>query len=156
MRVNMDYIDNLIENCMKAKKANPVKEYVINDNDLSILKGVKKGIYVIREIGGNSNDTFTSYSAYKNKKERACAKLNAPSNIMYVGSSTTGLSKRLSQHIGDGPAKTYALHLKHWFSGNYEITVREYDVTLEVLQIIEDALSDQLKPAFGKKGGNNK
>jgi hypothetical protein len=31
-----------------------------------------------------------------------------------------------------------------------------YDVENEVLQIIEDDLSDILKPAFGKQGGNNK
>jgi hypothetical protein len=32
----------------------------------------------------------------------------------------------------------------------------EFDKTRDVLQIIEDDISDRLSPAFGKKGGNNK
>jgi Uri superfamily endonuclease len=75
---------------------------------------------------------------------------------MYVGSSTTGVKKRIEQHLGDGPAKTYALHLKHWFEGEYKITVKVYDEPINVLQILEDALSYELQPAFGKRGGNNK
>src|SRR5471030_3340809 len=88
--------------------------------------------------------------------ERACAKLNAPSNVMYVGSSTTGIKKRIEQHVGQGHKATYALHLSHWFNGKYKITVWQYDVSDEVLQIIEDDISDRKKPAFGKQGGNNK
>jgi hypothetical protein len=45
---------------------------------------------------------------------------------------------------------------RYWFSGTYKITVRIYDVPDDVLQIIEDDLSDRLKPAFGNQGGNNK
>jgi len=76
---------------------------------------------------------------------------------MYVGSSTTGVDKRIKQHIGDGPKGTYALHLRHWFDGEYTVTIKQYDNKLrEVIQVIEDDLSDQLKPAFGKQGGNNK
>ena len=75
---------------------------------------------------------------------------------MYVGSSTTGIRKRIEQHLGDGNKNTYALHLKYWFKGDWKITVREYNVSKDVLQIIEDDLSDKLKPAFGKQGGNNK
>ncbi len=41
-------------------------------------------------------------------------------------------------------------------TGDYKITIMQYDVPREVLQIIEDGLSDKLKPAFGKQGGNNK
>jgi len=66
------------------------------------------------------------------------------------------IKKRIKQHRGDGYEGTYALHLKHWFKFQYKITVKQYSVSKEVLQIIEDDLSDRLKPAFGKKGGNNK
>jgi len=76
--------------------------------------------------------------------------------MMYVGSSTTGIRKRIEQHIGDGYKGTYALHLRHWFNGTYKITIKQYDESKDVLQIIEDDLSDKLKPAFGKQGGNNR
>jgi len=150
----MGYMDRLIENCQKAKNATLSRTFEMKS--LSDLDCINKAIYVIEEIDGDSKNTFISFAEYKKKKLRACAKLNAPSNVMYVGSSTTGLSNRISQHIGNGAEKTYALHLRHWFKGEYRITIKIYDVENEVLQIIEDDLSDRLKPAFGKQGGNNK
>ena len=70
--------------------------------------------------------------------------LNSPSKVLYVGSSTTGVHKRIKQHIGDGSKGTYALHLSHWFDGKYSITIKQYDKPREVIQIIEDDLSDFL------------
>ncbi len=116
-------------------------------------------LYIIEEIGGDKHQTSADFSRYKEKKDRSCPKDNkAPSSVMYVGSSTTNIRKRIEQHKGDGHPKTYALHLKHWFKGNYKITIKEYQKDLDkgILQIIEDNLSYNLKPAFGKKGGNNK
>jgi len=150
----MSYIDKLIENCNIAKAATPSKEFMLGE--LSDLDGMKQAIYIIEEIGGDIENTFLQFSRFKEKKERKCAKLNAPSKVMYVGSSTTGVKKRIEQHLGDGHEGTYALHLKYWFSGNHKITIKQYEVSKEVLQIIEDDLSDKLKPAFGKQGGNNK
>ncbi len=150
----MIYIDRLIENCKKAKVAAPVKEFVLQN--LSDLDGIKQAIYVIEQVDGNEEEVFLEFSRYKDKKDRKCAKLNSPSKTMYVGSSTTGVRKRIEQHLGEGHSGTYALHLKYWFQSNYKITIKEYSETKEVLQIIEDDLSDRLKPAFGKQGGNNK
>lgn len=151
----MEYIDRLISLCKRAKQSSPVKEILVQD--LSQLEGIKNAIYVIEEIGGDIEKTFRDC---KNQKEsdhvRAYPKLNQPSQVMYVGSSTTGVKKRIEQHLGDGSAKTYALHLKHWFEGEYKITVKVYDEPINVLQILEDALSYELQPAFGKRGGNNK
>ncbi len=150
----MSYIDNLISNCNAAKLAKPLN--VIEVDNLSELDGIRKAIYIIEELEGNPEETFLEFSRYKEKKERACAKLNFPSRVLYVGSSTTDVKKRIKEHMGKGNNNTYALHLSHWFRGNYKVTVKQYDVTNEVLQIIEDDLSDLLKPAFGKQGGNNK
>ena len=151
---DMSYIDALINNCNLAKKAMPSR--VIQMGELSDLDGIKKAIYVIEEIDGDPEETFMAFSRYKETKERACAKLNTPSKVLYVGSSTTGVKKRIEQHMGLGNKNTYALHLSYWFNGKCKITVKKYEVTNEVLQIIEDDLSDSLKPAFGKRGGNNK
>ncbi len=150
----MNYIDSLIENCQKAKSAKPISDFVLTD--VTQIIGINKAIYIIEEIGGDSNKTFNLFSTYKKLKQRACPKLNAPSPVMYVGSSTTGIKKRIDQHLGNGPKDTYALHLKHWFNGQYKITIKVYDEPLAVLQIIEDALSHELNPAFGKRGSNNK
>ncbi len=150
----MSYIDRLIKNCEIAKKVTPVKEFELKD--LSELDGIKQVIYVIEQVDGDFDKTFLEFSRYKDKKERKCAKLNSPSKIMYVGSSTTGVKKRIEQHQGDGNAGTYALHLKYWFKDSPKIIIKQYAETNEVLQIIEDDLSDKLKPAFGKQGGNNK
>lgn len=150
----MNYIDELIESCHAAKKAKPVRTFEISE--LSELEGIQQAIYIIEQTSGDPEKTFGLLKEYKSKKERACPKLNTPSQVMYVGSTTTGLKKRIAQHIGEGHKNTYALHLKHWFSNDYKITIKEYDTPIAVLQIIEDAISAELRPAFGKTGGNNK
>ena len=150
----MLYIDTLIENCKKAKLAKSTKEFVLKD--ISELNSIKNAIYVIEEINGDNKKTFNDFLNYKKLKERACPKSNSPSQIMYVGSSSTGVKKRIQQHLGYGPKSTYALHLNHWFKGQYQITIKVFEESLEVIQILEDALSKELSPAFGKRGGNNK
>lgn len=150
----MSYIDNLIINCEEAKKAKPTNEFVLGE--LSELDGIKTAIYIIEQVSGDISETYNSLLKYKATKERSCPAINSPSKIMYVGSSTTGVKSRIKQHLGDGNKSTYALHLKHWFDGDYKITIKEFDKTRDVVQIIEDDISDRLSPAFGKKGGNNK
>jgi len=58
--------------------------------------------------------------------------------------------------LAQGISIACALHLEHWFAGNSKITAKIYDEPAAVLQIIEDDLSDTLKPAFGKQGGNSR
>jgi len=43
--------------------------------------------------GGDTENTYLQFSLFKEKKARKRAKLNAASQIMYVGSSTTGVKK---------------------------------------------------------------
>jgi hypothetical protein len=157
----MNYIDSLISNCEIARKTIPISEFELQD--LEVLDGIGKAIYIVEEIKGDVKKTFTDFSKFKESekkivKGRKCPKLNKPSKIMYVGSSVTNIRKRIEQHKGLGYPGTYALHLGHWFKGSYKITIKEYKASLskEVLQIIEDSLSYDLSPAFGKKGGNNK
>lgn len=150
----MGYIERLIENCHQALTSKPAQEFVMTNH--TELKDIKKAIYVIEQIGGDIKKTFDDFLTFKQSTERACPKSNAPSQIMYVGSSTTGLLKRISEHIGDGSKSTSAMHLRHWYKGDYQIKIKIYNETSDVIQIIEDDLSDQLKPAFGKRGGNNK
>ena len=154
MRETTEYIDKLVEYCNEAKKSKPIKEFIYTD--LEQLKEIKKAIYIIEEIGGNKDNTFDDFLSYKNLKDRNCPKSNTPSNILYVGSSTTNLKGRIKQHIDEAPKKTYALHFKYWFKGEYKITILVYDEPIEILQIIEDNIAYNLKPAFGKMGGNNK
>ena len=164
--MSFTYIDKLIQNCGLAKVAKSSKKFILNQEfildqefilgNLSQLDGISTAIYIIEEINGNKEATFDNFKKYKDQKERKCAKLNSPSSVLYVGSSTTGVKKRIKQHLGEGYKGTYALHLKKWFNGNCKVTVKIYDEPIEVLQIIEDNLSYQLKPAFGKQGGNNK
>jgi len=154
--MKFEYIDTLIKNCELAKKIKPNREFKFKD--LSDLDNISIAIYTIEEIAGNNEETFSKLKKYKSQEERKCPKLNQPSSILYVGSSTTGVKKRIKEHIGDGSKSTYSLQLKHWFNGSYKILIKVYDdsISREIIQIIEDNLSYQLKPAFGKQGGNNK
>lgn len=153
--VQLGYIDSMIRNCHLAKSAKPVREFVLTD--LCELDDISSAIYIIEEVNSNNTEqTFQDFSDFRDRTERACARLNAPSNIMYVGSSTTGVKNRIKEHRGDGYPGKSALHLRHWFNGEHKITVKEYDEPREIIQIIEDDLHDKLKPAFGKMGGNNR
>ncbi|WP_104398496.1 hypothetical protein [Vibrio penaeicida] len=151
----MEYLNNLIQACERAKQALPIRDFVIT-HPRDIPTNIKKGIYVIQEVGGDIDDTFQLFIQFKNTKLKSCCKINHPSRVLYVGSSTTGLHKRLRQHLVKCHEKTYSLHLYHWFEGKYEIHIKEYDEDGHIIQLIEDNISHKLKPAFGKQGGNNK
>jgi hypothetical protein len=138
----MNYLEKLISNCESAMKAIPSREFVMQE--ISELDEITQAIYVLE------------FSRYKQTSSRRCARLNSPSIFLYVGSSVTKLKNRIKEHDGDGSPSTYALNLKHWFKGNKKITIKVYDQSREVLQLIEDALADDLKPAFGKKGSNTR
>lgn len=150
----MKYLDKLIESCEVAKSTQPITEFTVTNFDE--VPDIKKAIYIIREIGGNPDSTFNSFVTFKQTKNKACSKENAPSGVLYVGSSTSGLKKRLRQHLVSCSDKTYSLHLYAWFTGQYEINVLQYDAPTEIIQLIEDSISFDLAPAFGKQGGNNK
>lgn len=84
----MKYIDQLIKNCESAKKAEPIKIFEVHfeahnaiKNDLSIFEGIENAIYIIEEIDGNPDVTFTKMTTYKQLKKRACPKLNSPCSI---------------------------------------------------------------------------
>lgn len=151
----MKYLENLIRDAEIALKTTPASEEVITDlcsiNSLNITTGV----YIIEEINGDKINTYNKFIAFKQKQLVAMPKLNLPSDVLYVGSSRKNLKNRLLQHAGLGYRKTYALHLKEWFTGQLKITVKDYNVSNPVLQLIEDATAFDLSPAFGKIGGNN-
>ncbi len=162
--MDFKYIDNMIKNCELAKKTKPVRVFVVEDFvNFKDLVGITMAVYVIEEIGGDNVKTFNTLSRLKAKKGKIkYPKMNKASPVMYVGSSTSGngknnaLKTRIRQHIGDLTQSVYALHMKNWFKGEYKITVMVYDEPREIIQIIEDNLSDRLKPAFGKQGPNTK
>lgn len=84
---------------------------------------------------------------------------NTESNFVYVGScTTTKLGNRFKQHCGYKDSKTYSLQLSTWIS-NAELSFRfcYFDVlNKSLVQYIEDQLHRELKPLFGKSGGNNR
>lgn len=157
---NVEYLNNLINDCQKAKNAVLDEQYVLKkEMDINDIKKIKSGIYIIRELNGDSDKTSESFINFKNEnKDLKCPKFNGiPSETLYVGSSTTGLLKRLKQHIEQCHKDTYALRLNDWFTGEYEIEIRVYHgIERNVLQLIEDNLAFNLSPAFGKRGSNNK
>lgn len=78
-----------------------------------------------------------------------------PTSCMYVGSSRDCV-KRLMEHFGFGAKSTYSLHLSSWASqlgGEFQINILKYDnVEQRVLCALEDKLSEELTPLFGRRG----
>ncbi|MBY5926941.1 MULTISPECIES: GIY-YIG nuclease family protein [unclassified Halomonas] len=150
----MEYLNRLITLCETAIAAEPKSEFSVTSFDE--VPDIEKGVYIIKEVGGCADRTFQAFVEFKKKRLKACSKVNSPSDVLYVGSSATGLRKRLRQHLVYCPDKTYSLHMYEWFNGHYEICILEYEVSIEVLQLIEDSISHDFHHAFGKKFGNNK
>lgn len=153
----MNYLYQMSADVDAALNSQIHKEEVITNIDNIKSLTINAGVYIIEEINGDPVKTYKNFLDHKSKHLVAMPKSNAPGNVLYVGSSRNNLKQRLLQHAGFGYRKTYALHLKDWFNGSLKITVRGYgDVSDNVLQLIEDSISFDLKPAFGKRGGNNK
>lgn len=165
--IDYSYLDTLINDCEIAKQSKPINTYIYSSNEdletffilhrKELIQEDIFAIYIIKEINGNSEETRFKFEQFKHNKEIACPKLNHnPSDVLNVGSSSKNVINRLKQHILGAHSKTYALRLVNWFQGEYEIEIRTYKVASNILQLIEDNLSHNLHPAFGKTGGNNK
>jgi hypothetical protein len=165
--MNYTYLDKMINDCEIAKQSKPINTYIYsNTDDLENFFNFYKNeltqedisaIYIIKEINGNPKETRSRFEQFKSNNKIACPKLNRDaSEVLYVGSSSKNVINRLKQHILGTHSKTYALRLINWFQGEYEIEIRTYKVSPNVLQLIEDNLAHNLHPAFGKIGGNNK
>lgn len=152
---NFDYLNQLIQDCEITKQAISGACFIYSD--AMVLPAKCSAIYIIREIGGDPQYTYDAFLAFKSQfKHLKTAQPNHPSQILYVGSCTTKLKNRLEQHTLKCNQHTHALRLYEWFTGNYEIEIQLYDVSKSFLQLIEDNLAYNLKPAFGKRGNNNK
>lgn len=165
--MDYSYLDTLISDCEIAKQSKSINTYIYSSNEdletffilhrKELIQEDISAIYIIKEINGSSEETRFKFEQFKRNKEMACPKLNHnPSDVLYVGSSSKNVINRLKQHILGTHNKTYALRLVNWFQGEYEIEIRTYKVPSNILQLIEDNLSHNLHPAFGKTGGNNK
>jgi hypothetical protein len=117
-------------------------------------------IYIIKL--SPTADWLATRDALNRKKaekfdERAYSRIHEahPSDYMYVGSSRDCV-KRLIEHFGYGAKRTYSLHMASWataLAGDFEIEVLKYiDIEQTVLCAIEDQLSKELTPLFGRRG----
>lgn len=94
----------------------------------------------------------------KEKNGRAYARLNKEASYCFYVGSSYDFSKRYKEHIGCGAKATYALQLRHWAqdfpSLQLTLAYAEYHQGTEqdLLQALEDALWEKLKPMFGRQG----
>lgn len=127
-----------------------------------IGEDIEDYIYMIKVIGKGINNS-KCYDFLSNKKTeqndtKDYPRLN-PNNkgtqYLYVGRSHK-LRNRIRQHLGDGYKGTYAMHMKRWLNDpNIKIELLYYkfqDIENSFIQALEDAMWDQLKPCFGRKG----
>ncbi len=62
----MNYIDRLISNCNIAKKSTPSRNFILDD--IADLDGMKQAIYIIEEVGGDTENTYLQFSLFKEKR----------------------------------------------------------------------------------------
>lgn len=98
---------------------------------------------------------FADAKAYETN-DRAYPRLNISGKCFYVGSSQS-VAKRLTEHLGYGAKKTYALQFIHWsrpLSLHLEFVCAKYpdNTPSEVVQALEDTLWETKAPMFGRQG----
>lgn len=115
-------------------------------------------IYFFTTVGpANLQNLQRAFRASQTESARCFSRDgNRISRHLYVGSSLN-LSKRLKEHLGYGPAKTYSLQLAHWAkdlneSFKFEFAVFDPASPPNALQALEDTLWDTLEPMFGRRG----
>lgn len=127
-----------------------------------ILGKTCTAIYIIK-LGPDADPIAVRDALNRQKAERlddrAYPRINKVpiGEYMYVGSSSRGdCVKRLLEHFGFGYNRTYSLHISAWANGlvgDFEIEILKYtDIEPAVLCAIEDHLSKELKPLFGRRG----
>ncbi|MBT9096347.1 hypothetical protein KFZ76_01310 [Methylovulum psychrotolerans] len=120
-------------------------------------------IYIFKTCGQNRDNRKFRNELLKAKKtqekgEKDFPKVNEANKgtqYLYVGRSHK-LKNRIRQHLDDGYKGTYAMHMKRWCDSLNE-TVEILYFELEdkdnlLVQAVEDALWDKLRPCFGRKG----
>ncbi len=99
--------------------------------------------------------TFADAKAHE-ASDRAYPRLNVAGKCFYVGSSQS-VAKRLTEHLGYGARKTYALQFIHWarpLSLHLEFICAKYPEATPsaVIQALEDTLWETKAPMFGRQG----
>jgi len=138
----------------------------INDLQKVSIEDKKGNSYIYTFTTETSEEAERLHSACKTVKDREpkptfkmprVHKQNPESRCLYVGSSITGIEKRINQHLGFSYDTTYSLQLNKWASAmRIAVTVKVFEIPTrdqQIVQIIEDYLWSQLFPVLGKKGG---
>lgn len=118
----------------------------------------QKCIYVIEAVKLDTDQCHKAFQRAKDiKKDYSFALVNEPCKVFYVGSSNN-LKSRLKNHLGLSSKQTYSLQLAQWikpFKGALRFTVYYFheEVEQSILEALEDALWQELKPMFGRQGG---
>lgn len=118
-----------------------------------------RAIYRISARTENGAEALVqSFAQVRGDADYALARRNHDHDgqTIYVGSSME-ISSRLREHLQKAHVKTFALHLGRWCPAEnhvlrVEVQAPEDDTQNEVLQDVEDALWDQYRPLFGRRG----
>ena len=131
------------------------KEYCLEQ--LERVGDIKSAIYIISKGFplSTSHSLKEKLIGYKKSSNRKCPKINDNlSEVLYVGSSTTGVKKRLEQHLGYGHPQTY-VYLCHWLDEEVQFKFEYQSLTRDILQLIEDAISQTKYPCLVRGSNNN-
>ncbi|GAB3887840.1 hypothetical protein [Spirosoma agri] len=163
------HLEEITASLRNAELPTTCKTHTINGSQIRESTSVeqlsqqlpKKGNHIYWIEVSRPDILLTQFKEKPSAVSYKCARDNqsADSQYVYVGSCTkTKLGNRFKQHFGWGNDQTYALHLAKWISNDDLIFTFSY-VEIEndlLVQYLEDQMHKELKPMFGKPGGNNK
>jgi len=146
-----------IEPNVLAQKGGPANAELLRAVDELSPKNIRALYYFdlpsIADLGA-CRRAFAAASGSARKRSRDNGVVD--SKCLYVGSSGH-MAQRLKEHLGFGAADTYALQLAHWAAElglTLTLTCATYadGAVPDAIQAMEDALWDELRPIFGRRG----
>lgn len=150
--MTLDFIDQIVTDLEGIKNIQPStfnREEGVPDNLAN-----SRGVYVIRQIGGDPEVTYDSYiEHWKGRgKKRYPPPSGNPNLVLYVG-KTNKLKKRMDEHLVSASDTTSALRLYEWLEADYRVEVYVFDeLSAPLIRVIESSLAQELQPAFGQHG----
>ena len=119
-------------------------------------KGARTIYCIEAQQGADAAACLRAFAARPDGDRKFARNNGIESCCLYVGSSVH-MAQRLKEHLGFGAAGTYALQLAYWAADlgcGFMLTCATYDDRTPPLaiQTMEDALWDELRPMFGRRG----
>lgn len=149
-------VDNILQHLKNAADQNqPRREFELKNFEQ--LDNVDQAIYIFELLSDHQSYFLENYDEIVESwsGDLSLPILNASnvgSDCLFVGWSVGDVKRSIVTHCTERSPKEEMLHLSAWFSGQYTITVIEYDCSTDTLQKLHELICYERRPILGYPG----